>query len=621
MAGNIVRISRFGVGGMRMRAVACVLLGGLVLAGPAWSDEEPGAPLVQSKVLLPSASGQWHTRSQQVFDSHKQELQRRSYTVWDNQPARDLDFVWIPDRPEGARAERITGTGRLVWRLANKPSYDPAAFVAEYRGEMRAGRPHGRGSYRARDGLAYEGGWKDGLPDGRGNLKLASGAEFAGSFKAGAAEGAGHFFDVDGEIFEGRFRAGLREGGGRTVLPNGASYLSAWKAGEELENSRRLRLAQIGPAQGPANDIRLGVSVDRSDDEMILQYSARNQESGLVIQPSKKRLMSRWKGNDDITLTSQEEYPGERGSYGVFAYSASDLPPLNLVFEVQNRASGPVRIRGAYLDVDTSVSDLQPAIQLSAGSSGGCGVRDRSDFSPIFELENFGWAPADRAQLRFAFAKPNMNVAPGAAGTTKEIGLIRANAKVDLEAELRAAGVNTTRLKTLGSNGKGIACKSKGNAPACLAEIANSGLFGSLSRQVSLEDRDIYVNAAGSLNYVWRDQKGQENSRTSPFNAKLLLGRTPIEAECGEGAEKEPVGKKPLEFRLGQSRYRLPVAFERTIQAGRSARYTVAVGASMSSEHKFRVVLQTADGQQITSRPISLTYFRPNRMVEGNTTE
>jgi len=606
---------------MRMRVVAGALLGSLVLAGPAWSEEESGEPLAQVKVLLPARAGQWRTRSQQVFDGHRQELQRRSYTVWDDQTARGLDFVWIPDRPDGAVSGRVSGTGRLVWRLADKPSYDPAAFIAEYRGEMRDGRPHGRGGYRTRDGLAYEGGWKNGSPDGRGNLKLASGAEFTGRFKAGAAEGAGQFFDVDGEIFEGRFRAGLREGDGRTVLPNGASYLSAWTAGEEVEASRKTRLAQIGPAQGPANDIRLGVSVDRKDDESALQYSAQNRESGLVIQPSKKRLMSRWKGNDDITLTSQEEYPGDRGSYGVFAYSASDLPPLNLVFEVQNRAPGPVRIRGAYLDVDTSVSDLQPAIQLTAGSSGGCGVRDRTDFSPVFELENFGWAPAERAQLRFAFAKPNTSVAPGAAGTTKEVGLIRANAKVDLEGELRAAGVNTSRLKALGANGTGIACKSKGNAPACLAEIAGSGLFGSLSRQIALDERDIYVNAAGALNYVWRDQKGQENARTSPFSAKILLGRTPIEAECGEGAEKEPVGKKPLEFRLGQSKYRLPVAFERTIQAGRSARYTVAVGARMSSEHNFRVVLQTADGQQITSRPISLTYFRPNRLVEGNTTE
>lgn len=605
---------------MLARATGAGLLLGLALmASPAWPEDGIG-PLVQARIALPAEPGRWRTRSQPVFDAHRQQLERRTYTVWDSQPSRGLDFTWIPDRPQGGSGERVSGEGRLVWRLAGRPSYDPASFVGEYRGAMRGGRPHGRGTYRDRDGLVYDGSWVNGLPEGRGTLKLASGAEFSGAFRAGLAEGPGHFFDVDGEIFEGGFRRGLREGGGRTVLPNGASYLSAWERGEERESSRRLRLAQLGPQQGAAADIRLGVSVDRKDDAGALQYSATNRESGLVIEPSKKRLMAMWKGNDDVTLTEEEEAPTERGSYGVFAYTAGDLPPLNLVFEVQNRSAAPVRIRGASLDVDTSVSDLQPAIQLASGTSGECSTRSRGDFSPVFEVENFGWAPAEKTQLRYAFVKPRTSVAPGAAGLTKEIGLVRASAKVDLESDLRAAGVKTDQLKLRAKSG-GIPCRAKGNASACLAEIAASGLFGTLSRQIALEQRDIFVNAAGTVNYVWRSQKGQETTRSSPFNAKLVLGRTPIEAECGEGAEKEPVGKKPLEFRLGQSRYRLPVAFERTIPPGRSARYTVAVQAPMSSEHKFKVVLQTADGQQIASRPIDLTYFRPSRLIEGNPTE
>jgi hypothetical protein len=599
---------------------AGVLVGLCLLGGPAGAEDGGADTPALTRLALPFEPGRWRTRSQAYFDRHRQELGRRTYTVWDPNPSRGLDFAWIPAGEAGRGPERVTGEGRLVWRLAARPSYDPTAFVAEYQGSMRDGRPEGRGTYRERDGLTYEGHWSKGLPQGEGRLVLASGAEFAGVFRAGAAEGPGRFYDVDGEIFEGSFRLGLREGPGRTVLPNGDSYRSEWASGEEQPNSRRLRLAQLGPMQGAANDIRLGVSVDRTDDPTALQYAATNQQSGLVIQPSKKRLMAMWKGGEDITLTSREESPGDRGSYGVFAYTKGDLPPLTLVFEVQNRAAAPVRVRGAYLDVDSSVSDLQPAIQLSAGSSNECGMRTRTDFSPVFDLENFGWAPAERAQLRFAFVKPKTSVVPGAASLTKDLGLIRTSTKVDLEADLRTAGVKTDQLKRRATSG-GIACRSKGNAPACLAEIAATGLFGTLSRQITLEERDIYLNAAGTLNYVWRDQKGQEATRSSPFAAKILLGRTPLEAECGEGAEKEPVGKKPLEFRLDQSRYRLPVAFERTIPPGRSARYTVAVQAAKSSEHAFKVVLQTADGQQITSRPINLTYFRPSRLVEGNATE
>ena len=604
-----------------MRAAFCVLLGAILLTGPARAEGEGDAPLVQTTLSLPFETGRWRTRSQPVFDAHRQELQRRTYTVWDPFPSRNLDFTWIADRAQAGSAEHPSGEGRLIWRRAGRPSYDPAAFVAEYRGAMRAGRPHGQGTYRERDGLLYEGEWANGLPVGRGRLKLASGAEFAGHFKAGTAEGRGHFYDVDGEVFEGGFRRGLREGGGRTVLPNGASYLSEWSGGEERAASRRLRLAQLGPVAGPASDIRLGISVDRRDDQTALQYTAMNRDSGLLIYPSRQRLLAMWKGSEDITLTEREEAPGDRGSYGVFAYTAGDLPPLNLVFEVQNRSAQPVRIRGASLDVDSSVSDLQPAIQLTSGSSGECSSRGRSDFSPTFELENFGWSPAERAELRFGFVKPKTSIAPGGTTLAKALGLIRTSAKVDLEAELRAAGVKTAELKRRGESGGGIPCQSKGNAPACLAEIANSGLFGSLSRQIALEERDIYLNAAGTLNYVWKNQRGEEATRTSPFATKILLGRTPIEAECGEGAEKEPVARKPLEFRLDQSRYRLPVAFERTIPPGRSARYTVVVHAAKSSEHKFKVSLMTADGQEIASRPISLTYFRPSRLIEGNATE
>ncbi|TDR94596.1 hypothetical protein [Enterovirga rhinocerotis] len=589
-------------------------------ATEAQPPAEASLPLVQVAIRLPTEAGRWETRSQPIYDAHRQALSRRTYTVWNARPSLGLDFVWIPDREAAARPGRVSGQGRLVWRLAGKPSYDPSAFFAEYQGAMRDGRPEGHGMYRDRTGLTYEGPWLGGLPHGEGRLKLGNGAEFAGLFRRGAAEGPGHFYDVDGEIFEGRFRQGLRNGQGRTVLPNGAAYRSDWAAGEEQVNSRRIRLAQLGPARGPGEDIRLGISVDRQDDDSLLQYSATNAESGLVIQPSKRRLMALWKGNENIQLTMREENPSERGSYGVFAYASGDLPPLTLVFEVQNRASAPVRIRGAHLDVESSVSDLQPAIQLSSGATAECGARNRPDFSPRFELENFGWSPAERAQLRFAFARPKTSVAPSAFGVTKEIGLIRTAAKIDMEPELRAAGVKTDQLKRRADTG-GIGCRSRGNGPACLAEIAASGLFGTLSRQITLEERDIYLNAVGNLSYVWKNAKGEEEARTSPFTARLLLGRTPIEAECGEGAEKEPVGKKPLEFRLDQSRYRLPIAFERTIPAGRSARYTVAVSAAKSSGHNFKVVLQTADGQQIASRPISLTYFRPSRLVEGTPTE
>ncbi|WP_375459102.1 hypothetical protein [uncultured Enterovirga sp.] len=597
---------------------AATLLAGvffaLALCGSAGAEEDDASPTARVVVALPAEAGAWRSRSQPVYDPKAQALVRKLYTVWDPTPSRGLDFTWLPDRPADGEAERITGQGRLVWRAAGKPSYDPASFVAEYRGRMQAGRPDGVGSYRDRQGLSYEGGWVGGRPAGTGAMKLGNGAEYAGRFEHGGAEGLGRFYDVDGEIFEGLFRRGLREGRGRTILPGGGAYQSRWVAGEEVANSRKLRVAQLGPGVAANDDIRLGITVDRVDDPDLLQYTTSNAESGLLIRPSKGRLMDAWKGNGEIQLTEREEGITGRGSYGIFAFAAGDMPPLSLVFEVQNRAAAPVRVRGAYLDVDASNTDLQPAIQMSGGSSGECSARARSDFSPRYELENFGWGAAEGAKLRFNFVAPRSNAASPSA-ITKEVGNVTTVSKVDFEAELRAAGVKTDILKQRAQSG-GIACKSKGNPGACLAEIVATGYFGTLGRLVRLDERDIVLHAGGTLDYGWRTQGGEQKTRSSPFNARLLLARTPVEAECGEGAEKEAVGKKPLEFRLDQTRYRLPVAFERTVRAGGSARYTVTLQAPKSSEHKFKVVLQTADGRQIASRPIALTYFRPNRLTD-----
>jgi hypothetical protein len=144
-----------------------------------------------------------------------------------------------------------------------------------------------------------------------------------------------------------------------------------------------------------------------------------------------------------------------------------------------------------------------------------------------------------------------------------------------------------------------------------MQELRNSGIFGSLAPHIALEDTDIFISAAGSLDYGWQDNKGAPRNSSSPFNAKLPLGHIKIEAECGEGGQRDPIASRPLEFRLDQSGYRLPVAFQRSIPAGRTSRLTLQVKAGKSSEHDFSVVLQLADGREIKSRPINLLYYVP----------
>ncbi len=211
--------------------------------------------------------------------------------------------------------------------------------------------------------------------------------------------------------------------------------------------------------------------------------------------------------------------------------------------------------------------------------------------------------------MHFAFTNPNVSGIPQTLGVTKSLGDIVRMVEVDLEPELRAVGVNIGTLKARSE--EGFVCKSK-SPTACLAQIRATGVFGSIASQVGLRDTSIFVSAAGTLDYTWKDSKGVEQRRSSPYDIALPLGHIHLEAECGEGGEREVIAQRPLQFRLDQSGYRLPVSFQRTVPAAQTSRFTVTVNAAKSSLHDFSVVLQLADGREIFSRPINLIYFVPS---------
>ena len=78
-------------------------------------------------------------------------------------PSRDLDFVWIPGSLHDDVDGKVSGNGRLIWRLKGKPAYDKASIFAEYRGAMTDGRAEGEGRYTDSSGISYAGSWRSGL--------------------------------------------------------------------------------------------------------------------------------------------------------------------------------------------------------------------------------------------------------------------------------------------------------------------------------------------------------------------------------------------------------------------------------------------------------------------------
>ena len=104
--------------------------------------------------------GIWRSKTQSLFDPVAHTLIRREYTIWDPMPSRDLDFVWVPTSAHDDNAGKISGAGRLIWRLKGKPAYDKASIFAEYRGAMKDGRAEGEGRYVDSTGISYAGAWQ-----------------------------------------------------------------------------------------------------------------------------------------------------------------------------------------------------------------------------------------------------------------------------------------------------------------------------------------------------------------------------------------------------------------------------------------------------------------------------
>jgi hypothetical protein len=589
--------------------------------------------------------GGWHSKTQLVFEASTRQLGRKLFTVWDPMPSRNLDFAWTPASAVGDDAV-VSGEGRLVWRTRDRPTYDRRSIVIEYIGAMRGGRPDGRGHYRDESGVDYEGEWADGLMQGQGRLRLPNGDEYQGAFLEGRPHGRGRYIDAAGEIYSGAFVAGRRHGTGMTTLPDGTIYQSEWRDGMELASSRSVRLAQNrnAPTFGmpTAGDLQLNLLVapvrpgifkaETPSDAVdaareALGYVGSNTERGLVIRPDKERLMGMWKGNAEIQLTEKEETQHNvavnnvlETSYGVFSLGKTLQPPLDIIVEVANRATAPVQIKGITLEVSRSVTDLQPAIQVSllarqcSSDPDGC-----TPYVPRLGFENFGWGPARNTRLRFSFVVPTSKSVPDHFDFTKPLSDLNRRLTVDFEPELKAAGADTGFLAKEAKT-QGFKCDVE-RIVNCITKIGGSKVFGSLADKVSLvppgfpgnDDAPRLVTmAAGVLEYQWTDASGQTHSRVSPFRDILWLGRIYTEAEKGEGSATERPIRETIQLQVDRSDYLITRPFQREVPAGRVAAYSLPMEAPRASEHDFTLVLQLADGREIRSRPIHLLYFLPS---------
>ena len=616
-------ISRRRVAAASRRLLMALVVGGVGLwAGvvPAWAGAiervEP-ADLAATPFVSPGSEPMalrgW---VQLVWDPLTQKLARRFYSFWDPIASLDLDLQWLADDPAADGPGSLDGMGTLTFRRQGAPTYDPKGAVAQYRGEVVAGRANGSGEFLHVSGFSYSGQWRDGAMHGEGRLSLPNGDQYVGGFASGKRHGAGVYIDATGAIFDGRFAGDVPDGSGIFVPANGLPYRADWAMGQEISGTRlglgpgQLDYPQLIDAQYESyDDLRIGVIAERLPrvSEFApnpLSYTSLSAGQTLEIFPDDKRLLGVWKGTMPIQMSYEEKY-----EFGDYNYSPSFLgayqrfEPVSLIFELENISTDGVAVVGAFLDVETSKRDPEPAVQLRSLANDGCSGGE-SFHIPRFRFDNFGWTEARNAEINFTFGSVDGDVE--GTGFSQAIGTFEQSLEVSVEDAMANLGVNSALLTS-----ERLRCTDMSDERQCLAEVAESGNFGELAGYLSLLGTTIQAAATGTLDYDWTDADGKTRHKSSPFSTELAVGEVYTEAECGEGGEVIPVSHDPFVFKLDESGYRIGIPIVDEVAAGFTGRWRVKFSAPESSVHEFRLVLVLADGREVASRPIKLLYFMP----------
>jgi hypothetical protein len=556
-----------------------------------------------------SSSGEWQTKAQLVWDSSEQKLVRRTFRVWDPHPELGLEFSW--EQQSGATTDptgTVAGSGILIWRAKGSASYDRKAVHSEYQGEMQDGRPNGAGRFSTQTGLSYDGSWQDGLMHGRGSIKFPNGDEYDGEFTAGALHGIGRYAAADGSVFEGGFRDGQRDGTGLLTLANGVSYRSIWMNGVETAQSLANRDAELAGSKNrgaeylmaqAASRVTLSAYIDRKknadfkkQDESFasFMYDQVNGPGVINIRLASKEIMDLWKGNGVIKRVEE-------------LFDTGQFAPVFLVIDISNEGAQSAQIARGYLDVEQSVTDLQPFLNIMSDYDSRCGGSDK--FDPSYRFINSGWGGVKNAKVTYSFGRtPNP-----AASFVEDIGSFDEGQPASVVDGLQKSGVNVQRLRT-----GGFKCGSLAQIPACTAQLQRSGVLSKIAADaVFVQHTHVLMRVSGRINYDWTDSAGSLQQRQSPMllEIPMLQFKIPEVAECGAPGPVER-DLKPLQLSLDRKNYRIALDYSGNLAPRQNRRFGLTLSAQKSSQHQFKITLELADGRTVSTPRFDLLYFKPN---------
>jgi len=622
--------------------VLSAALAALPAAAPA------DAPALSPPAIVTPAPQATAQRLHVLADPAGRTVTRRMVGVADAHPDLRLTFTWSP-APGNAGVDPDTGLaegpGRLTWRIPGMADYDPRAVHHRFDGSLRAGRPHGPGEMRFRDGTVIAGTWADGLLEGAGSLRDTRGNRFEGAFVAGRAEGPGRFVAAEGWVYDGPFRDGRPDGAGRVTRPGGLAYDVTHEAGVKIASTRPHPLPDplVGgllPAQGGAMADRttLAMTTDArivAEQEWMLPYVFWNDGSRIQIYPGRDDMIDLWNGNlriDDLWLVDDEQIIWD----DTFAALRVDL---------QTTDGSRVELREVALEVERSTPYLKP--MLRRVQHRGC-----LGFRPTFHLHNLGWGEVEnpRATIRFVdqeafyMGLPDVDYRslPGTDSVPVAVDPFDLGVDVDLRAALHALGVDLAGLEreyfdcsAFPDADYSTAAEPVWPGEACLPTVLNTAAFGQLAPwvftgQVFYTDGDwrdssytppegaitFSVFGMGELTYDWTNSFGEVITATEIFEVTIQLGvserRMSMMAEMGAGGGFPVAAPDFVDVALPVEATDFRVA---TRPRGNPNVTNFAglfrLHSTASSIHDFTAVAVFGDGSERRSLPATFYYLKP----------
>jgi len=198
--------------------------------------EEPIDPVISGNE--PTADDdQW----KKDFDKKYQELLKSENKRSDDQNLKEYQKLF-KTIPSTASVERSKVNARIKYfssRTQPIPELEPINTKLyglkdifnedyDYVGEVKDGKPHGRGVATFKSGLKYVGDYKNGFREGQGTVTFKDGSKYAGGFKADKKHGNGTYNWSDGSKYTGDYFDNLMQGKGTYAYPNGDKYIGDW---------------------------------------------------------------------------------------------------------------------------------------------------------------------------------------------------------------------------------------------------------------------------------------------------------------------------------------------------------------------------------------------------------